>query len=114
MSEKIEAYGFGSYFSGHPEYRDVDILLVHRSSKPESCQFAIQCKRFLVSNYSLADVTILSQHEEQQISFIERSGAHQIGEIRLQQKESELSKILAKIDECRNQSVVRYRVAENT
>lgn len=114
MNEKVKVYGFGSYFRGHPDYRDVDILLIHQSSNPESCRFAIQCKRFLVSNFSVADVTILSHHEEQQISFLERSGALQIGEIHLQRKESGLSEMLAKIDGCRNQSVATYRDADKT
>lgn len=110
----MAVYGFGSYFRGHPEYRDVDVLLVHRSSKPESCRFALHCKRFLVSSYAGADVTILSQHEEQQTSFLELSGAHRIGEVSTQRIESDLSEILIKMDECRNQGVAKYRDAAKT
>ena len=98
-------YGFGSYFCGHPKYHDVDILLIHRSSSPESCRFAILCKRFLVSSNAGFDVTILSQHEEQQISFVEKSGARRIGEVDERSKEIDLSEMLRKIGECGNQSI---------
>jgi len=112
VSEKVSVYGFGSFFNGYQKYRDMDILLVHQSSKTQSCRFAIQCKRFLLSSYSSADVTILSQSEEQQISFLERSGANKIGEINIQRKSSDLSEVLVKIDEYRNQSMARYLDAE--
>lgn len=93
----MRIYGFGSYFSGCPKYNDVDILIVHQSGSLKSCQLAIHCKQFFVLNIFKADLTILSQHEEQQISFIEKSNARYIGKVDENFIAINLSEILDKI-----------------
>lgn len=97
FGENLKIYGFGSYFLGYPEYNDIDILIVHQNSSFKSCQLAIHCKQFFVSNIFKADVTILSQREEQQISFIEISNALYIGKVDENFMTINLGEILGKI-----------------
>lgn len=97
MSEELAVFGFGSYFLGHAEYGDVDILIVHSRSEAKSCGFAIRCKRLLLSYISNADITILSQSEEQNISFIKKSGALYIGTVNEQNSGEGLNIVLGKI-----------------
>jgi hypothetical protein len=97
LRKEVRIYGFGSYFSECPKYNDVDILIVHQSSSLKSCQFAIHCKQFFVSNIAKVDVTILSRHEEQQISFIEISNAQYIGKVDENFIAINLNEILGKI-----------------
>lgn len=107
-------YGFGSYFCDLPEYHDVDILIVHRSCSAESCQFSIQCKQFFVLNISRADVTILSTDEEQQLSFVARSRACYIGQVDSLRKESDLTTILSRVGEYRNQGIAERQSDRKT
>ena len=102
MSEEVEIYGFGSYFFGMKEYNDIDILIVHRSSNSESCRLAIMCKQYFVSNINDIDVTILSQHEERQISFVEMSSAKCLGKAKESCLESDLDEMLNLILSVRN------------
>jgi hypothetical protein len=97
----LAIYGFGSYFNEHTRFEDVDILIVHRSGDYESCQFAIRCKQFLVSSIAEADITILSEPEEQQVSFVPKSSARYIGKVFDESEESDLHAILRKIRQVR-------------
>ncbi|WP_424945890.1 hypothetical protein [Candidatus Spongiihabitans sp.] len=106
MIEELEIYGFGSYFLCQPEYHDVDLLIVHRSDDPKSCLFAIQCKQYFISNVAGGDVTILSQHEEQQISFIAKSGARCLGKVDESCREGGLREILRRVSEARTHGFV--------
>lgn len=101
MIEKLAIYGFGSYFCGYAKFEDIDILIIHRSGDYESCRFAIRCKQFLASNIVEADITILSEPEEQQISFVAKSSARHIGKIYEEFEESDLRTILRKIRQVR-------------
>jgi hypothetical protein len=97
LSEVVKIYGFGSYFFDKPQYNDIDILIVHRNSGFESCQFAIQCKQFFVLNVDGVDVTILSQQEERQMSFIEKSRSKYLGKVNEGCFESDLDEMLNRI-----------------
>lgn len=97
MIEEAGIYGFGSYFSNMRRYNDIDILIIHRDSSPESCQFAIKCKRYFVSNIDGINVTILSQREERQMSFIKISRSRCLGTVNEWCVESDLDKMLKKI-----------------
>lgn len=97
MSEELAVFGFGSYFHGQQQYGDVDILIVHARSEAKSCEFAIRCKRHLLSCILDADITILSENEEQNISFIKKSGALYIGRVNEQNSGEGLNTIMEKI-----------------
>jgi hypothetical protein len=101
LNEKLDVYGFGSFFNEHGKFQDIDILIVHRSGEYESCQFAIMCKRFLLSELDEADVSILSEREERWFSFIEKSNARHIGKVYEVSTENNLHEILNKIQEAR-------------
>ena len=97
MNEELVIYGFGSFFSGCIKYRDVDLLIIHRSGEYESCQFAIWCKRFLMSKLIDPDITILSEREEQQFSFVEKSSAQRLGKVQEEFAENDLCEILGEL-----------------
>ena len=98
MSEIVEIYGFGSFFRERTEFHDIDILIIHRSTQYESCQFAIWCKRMLLSIRADAHVSILSESEEHQITFLSKSNALRLGEIRKLSAEDDLQAIVEQID----------------
>ncbi len=97
MNEVVEIYGFGSFFSGRIEFHDVDILIIHRSVQYESCQFAIWCKKMLLSVFADAHVSMLSEPEEHQISFLTKSSALRLGEVRKLSAEDDLQAIVKRI-----------------
>lgn len=97
MNEELKVYGFGSFFSGHTKFQDIDILIVHRNGEDKSCQFAIWCKRMLMSKLIEADITILSESEERQFSFIAKSSAWRIGKVCEVSAENDLHEVLRKI-----------------
>ena len=94
---EVSIYGFGSYFANASIYNDIDVLIIHRDSSPESCQFAIKCKRYFLSNINDIDVTILSQSEERGMSFILKSKSRYLGAVNLLSLERDLDKILKMI-----------------
>ncbi len=75
MTESVAVYGFGSFFNGKARPRDIDLLLVHRSTDSESCKFAIDCKAQIKSELPAADVVMLSQAEAESLDFLERAKA---------------------------------------
>jgi hypothetical protein len=82
MTQSIQLYGFGSFFSNDsPKHRDIDILIVHERIDPESVAFALRCKRVIVSSIPNAHLTILSNAEESELNFIQRSRACFLGTI---------------------------------
>lgn len=99
MNEELEVYGFGSFFSGRVKFQDVDILIVHRSDKYRSCQFAIWCKRMFMLKLPKADITILSEGEERQFSFVVKSSAWYIGKVHEPSAKNDLHTILDKIEQ---------------
>ena len=48
--EGVTIYGFGSFFKKKTEFQDIDILITHRSTSYESCQFSLLCE-LLSSQY---------------------------------------------------------------
>lgn len=97
MSEVVEMYGFGSFFRERTEFHDIDILIIHRSTQYESCQFAIWCKKMLLSICADAHVSMLSETEEHQIAFVSKSSALRLGEVRKPSAEDDLQAIVEQI-----------------
>lgn len=115
MNEELKIYGFGSFFSGYADFQDIDILFVHRSGEYESCQFAIWCKRMFILKLIEADITILSEREEQQFSFIAKSRACRIGKICEDSAENDLVSVLRKIGQVANlKDKKQLRIKRNT
>lgn len=77
----MKIYGFGSYFSGEKNYRDIDLLIVHDSGNYNSCIQAIECKKLILKEINNSSVSILSKIEELDFDFISRSHAVLLGEI---------------------------------
>lgn len=93
--KEVSIYGFGSFFKEGTEFQDIDIVILHQSTSYESCQFSIWCKKYLLANVSGADITILSEVEERQFSFIERSKARYLGNVYEKSAKNDLDVILA-------------------
>ncbi|AXB80436.1 hypothetical protein TQ38_028165 (plasmid) [Novosphingobium sp. P6W] len=81
MTRILEVFGFGSFFRGAKDAKDIDILLIHQSSDPASCRFAIECKAHFQHHLPNVDVVMLSKTEEAQKQFIAKSGALGLGTI---------------------------------
>ncbi len=75
MTESIAVYGFGSFFNGKARPRDIDLLLLHRSTDLESSKFAIDCKAQIKSEIPAADIVMLSQAEAESLDFLGRAKA---------------------------------------
>ena len=72
---KISVYGYGSYFKGVSEYKDIDILITHISTDYNSCLDVIALKKSIVHEIEDADVSILSCVAELEFDFIKNSQA---------------------------------------
>ena len=96
MDEAV-IYGFGSFFNNKADFQDIDILILHRSTSYKSCQFSLRCKKYLLSNLSSAHITILSDSEEHQLAFLEKSRAKYLGKVYDESFENSLDLILAQI-----------------
>lgn len=85
MTRHITVYGFGSAFAkmgaATKRAHDIDLLIVHPGTDAESCQFAIACKRYLQDSITYADITMLSNAEEQYCQFIKTAQAVYLGTI---------------------------------
>jgi len=82
MIETVKIYGFGTYFSRtRLTPNDIDVLIVHERVDLSSINFAIACKRALIRLLPEAHITLLSETEERQLTFINCSQAHSIGQI---------------------------------
>lgn len=79
MTSCAVIFGFGSFFNGIEQFRDVDLLVVHENSSTLSCTLASRCKRRLLEEVKGAHVTMLSVDEEQQLDFVRRAKAIEIG-----------------------------------
>lgn len=89
-------FGFGSFFKNESKYRDIDLLIVHSSNEYDSCRNAISCKRRIRSRIKEANITILSVQEESHFSFVKKSTALLLGELK-DNADEELLKIIEKI-----------------
>ncbi|WP_374595678.1 hypothetical protein [Sphingosinicella sp.] len=81
MNEIVSVFGFGSFFCGKKNANDIDLLLLHESTRPASCQFAIDCKSHFLRYLPRADVVMLSNAEASRNGFIMRSAAIALGTI---------------------------------
>ena len=80
MTETVDLYGFGSFFSDQGSVpRDVDLLVLHRRIDRSSINFAIQCKALIKSLIRNADVVILSKSEEQELAFLWKCSGKLLG-----------------------------------
>ena len=113
--EEVAIYGFGSFFSKLPVFEDIDILIIHQSTSYDSCQFAIWCKKYLLSKISVVDITILSESEECQLSFLAKSKAKYYGKVRGFSAENNLDEIVAKLSRINSSSeLIAGRSNEST
>lgn len=110
MNEELTIYGFGSYFNSSGNHNDIDLIIVHHTQDIYSCRFASRCKKFLAMNLVKPDITLLSRHEEQQMSFIAKSNACFLGLVRETDEKEDLLEILCKIDKANNQKLRVYNV----
>lgn len=94
MMHCVEVYGFGSFFGRHGKAHDIDILLVHENITESSCKFAIHCKSILKTYFSQAHVTILSDEEEQNLSFKEIGNAMWLGLLRADSLELDMADVV--------------------
>lgn len=82
MTETIDLYGFGSFFSPQVSVpRDVDILILHRRIDRSSINFAIQCKVAIKSLIRNVDVVMLSKSEEQELAFLRKCRGKLLGRV---------------------------------
>lgn len=79
--EQAFLYGFGSFFRKKGIFNDVDLLIIHNNTSYSSCQFALSCKKQLLSIICNADITILSQSGERQLEFLKKSNALYLGNV---------------------------------
>lgn len=81
MTDSLTVYGFGSFFNGAAQPRDIDLLLVHRSVDLHSCKFAVNCKEKIKSALPSADIVMLSQAEANGVNFVERASARILSDL---------------------------------
>lgn len=81
MKSEVKVYGFGSYFDSRTSYRDIDILIVHRTETDESCMKALEIKRSILTDIKGAHVSILSASAEKHFAFIFKSKAVLLGTV---------------------------------
>ncbi len=97
----IKIYGFGSFFHGAETFNDIDLLIIHDSNNYTSCLDAISLKMEFISKFDNAHITMLSNSEEFQLNFIEKSGAFPIGFYFQAKKEDIVDEIEFKIKNMR-------------
>jgi len=97
LTESVAVYGFGSFFNGKTRPRDIDLLLVHRSTGSESCKFAIDCKAQIKSELPAADVVMLSQAEAESLDFLERAKAIKLGDVGAASMAADVQALAARI-----------------
>lgn len=82
MTEAVKLFGFGSFFSNEASVpRDVDILILHERVDPASIDFAIRCKSVLSGLIRGAHIVILSECEERELVFLQRSNGKMLGRV---------------------------------
>jgi nucleotidyltransferase-like protein len=80
VTQTATLYGFGSHFSGtRTGQSDIDLLIVHANVGAASIRFAIQCKRLFVEALPSAHVVMLSEEEDRDLAFRQRSKASLLG-----------------------------------
>lgn len=94
MTPKATVYGFGSFFRAGGNFNDVDLLVVHDDNSPPSCRLAITCKQRLAASIAGAHVTMLSDNEERQLSFVRSSDAVELGRVGAQNLDADIGRIV--------------------
>lgn len=98
MIQEVVVYGFGSAFRNPASANDVDLLILHATSRLECCKFAIECKKVIKMRIPKADVTMLSVAEAERFKFIEVSGAFRLGSIRNLSKFEDIENVVCTIE----------------
>jgi hypothetical protein len=75
VTQRLKLFGFGSFFHSEIAARDIDILIVHAQLRPDSIQLAIQCKSVIKATIAKAHVVMLSEQEQRDLKFLDRSKA---------------------------------------
>ncbi|TNB48193.1 hypothetical protein FF124_07600 [Martelella lutilitoris] len=99
--ESSEIYGFGSAFTISDKARDIDLLIVHKSTDFASCLFAITCKQRLIASVFDAHITMLSENEEKHCDFIETAQALRLGTIFKDSFDTDLTNLVTALRELR-------------
>jgi hypothetical protein len=82
MTEVVDLYGFGSFFSTQGSTsHDLDILVLHERIDDPSINFAIQCKAAIRTLIQNADVVILSKQEEEELAFVRKCNGRLLGQV---------------------------------
>jgi len=97
LTESVTVYGFGSFFKGKARPRDIDLLLVHRSTGLASSMFAIDCKAQIKSELPAADVVMLSQAEAESLDFLERAKAIKLGHVSAANMVADVRSLVARL-----------------
>lgn len=92
--EVLKLYGFGSFFNNGKSTSDIDFVIIHRNTSRKSCEEAISLKQLIIVKVPNADVTMLSDKEENEMNFIEISRAKLLGSIKSSKIRKELFYIL--------------------
>ena len=98
MTESLTVYGFGSFFNGKARPRDIDLLLLHRSTDFESSKFAIDCKAQIRAALPFADVVMLSYAEAESLNFVERSKAVRLNDVHAESMETDVHALASRLD----------------
>lgn len=107
MNEMLSVYGFGSFFAGKAVPRDIDLLLLHRSTDRSSCQFAIDCKARIERVLPSADIVMLSRSEAERHRFVSRSKAIELGKVTTAKLDEQLATIISELTRSRSLSLTR-------
>ena len=97
MTESLTVYGFGSFFNGKARPRDIDILLLHRSTDFASSKFAIDCKARIKLALPSADIVMLSQAEAESLDFLERAKAIQLHKVSAESMDADVRALASRI-----------------
>lgn len=82
MTEIVDLYGFGSFFSDKNfSPRDVDLLIMHQRIDSSSINFALHCKAAIKSLIPSADTVVLSIFEEQELAFLQKCSGKFLGRL---------------------------------
>lgn len=100
MTESLTVYGFGSFFDGNSQPNDIDLLLLHRSTDFESCQFAIDCKGQLKLALPSADIVMLSLAEAKGLNFLERADAVKLACLSSDRMAADVQALVSRLLEC--------------
>lgn len=97
MTDYLKFYGFGSAFRRPETANDIDLLAVHFSSEKRTYDFAIRCRRLLLSKVPMAHITVLSDPEEAYFDFIKTAKGIFLGVVRENHIDDDIIKLVTSL-----------------